>query len=36
MISSISILARPAWSIRVGEPGSDRAEGGDEREGEEL
>lgn len=31
-ISSISMLARPRLSSLVGEPGSDRAEGGEERD----
>lgn len=36
-ISSISMLALPALRNRVGEPGSDRADGGEESEaGEEL
>ena len=37
MISSISILALPALRKRVGDPGSDRAEGGDDKDvGDEL
>jgi len=36
MISSISIFARPAFSTREGEPGSDRADGGDDSDGDEL
>lgn len=36
MISSISMLARPALITRVGEPGSDRADGGDDSDGDEV
>ena len=36
MISSISMLARPACSRRVGEPGSDGADGAVDSEGDEL
>jgi hypothetical protein len=36
MISSISMFARPACSMRVGDPGSDKADGGVDSDGDEL